>query len=541
MLSSRNIVNNGYALAQGLGFTTADRLCLCVPLFHCFGCVIGVLGAFSHGACLCPVESFDARRVLETVERERCTTLYGVPTMFLAELEDPEFDRFDLTSLRTGIMAGALCPEPLMRRVIDRMHLPELTICYGLTETSPGLTQTPRDASLAERTQTVGKVMPEIEVRIVDPASGDEVADRLARRVVGARLRRDEGLLPHARADRRGDHAGRLAAQRRRGVDRRRRQRADHRAHQGSDHPRRREHCAQGDRGRHPAAPAVSDVSVYAVTSEFFGEEVAAAVRPQAGATIDAADIAEFCKARLARFKVPRFIKSVDAFPMTASGKIQKYRLREQHEAELRSAGTTAAPPRSAAGPITRRLPGGRSRPRTPSASSVNRRLSTVDRLLQTSTSTTRRLRAQCFSIFDGVIHFRPSFSLIVPVTVALISSMHASPDFSATSFLVTSYSVLAPFASATMSTSWHSWASAFFSAHLAHSSVPLRVSSANAASRIPAIDRASTAAARTNIRLFISSPPRVPPSFVLGAGPASAASRVTRNESAAVKAGGGE
>ena len=175
MLTSRNIVNNGYWLGKGLGYTPADRLCLCVPLFHCFGCVIGVLGAYAHGACICAVEFFEPRKVLETVERERCTALYGVPTMFLAELEDPEFARFDLTSLRTGIMAGALCPEPLMRRVIDSMHLTELTIAYGLTETSPGITQTPRDAGLDERTQTVGKVMPEIEVRIVDPATGADV------------------------------------------------------------------------------------------------------------------------------------------------------------------------------------------------------------------------------------------------------------------------------------------------------------------------------------------------------------------------------
>ncbi|MGH9173852.1 MAG: AMP-binding protein, partial [Vicinamibacterales bacterium] len=175
MLSSRNIVNNGYWLAEGLGFTPADRLCLCVPLFHCFGCVIGVLGAYTHGACLCAVEAFEPRTVLETIEHERCSALYGVPTMFLAEIEDPEFERFDLTSLRTGVMAGALCPEPLMRKVIETMHLPEMTIAYGLTETSPGLTQTPRDADLVQRTQTVGRVLPEVEVRIVDPATGEDV------------------------------------------------------------------------------------------------------------------------------------------------------------------------------------------------------------------------------------------------------------------------------------------------------------------------------------------------------------------------------
>src|SRR5206468_150116 len=171
MLSSRNIVNNGHALARELAYTPADRLCLCVPLFHCFGCVIGVLGAYTHGACLCAVEAFDPRRVLETIDRERCTALYGVPTMFIAELEHPDFARYDLTSLRTGVMAGALCPEPLMRRVMTEMHMPEITIAYGMTESSPGITMTPRDASIANRSQTVGVVLPELDVKIVDPAT----------------------------------------------------------------------------------------------------------------------------------------------------------------------------------------------------------------------------------------------------------------------------------------------------------------------------------------------------------------------------------
>jgi fatty-acyl-CoA synthase len=338
MLTSRNIVNNGYWLAQGLAYSPADRLCLCVPLFHCFGCVIGVLGAYTHGACICAVEAFDARKVLETVERERCTALYGVPTMFLAELEDPEFDRFDLTSLRTGIMAGALCPEPLMRKVIDTMHLPELTIAYGLTETSPGLTQTPRDASLDERTQTVGKVMPEIEVRIVDPATGvdmptGEHGELWARGYVvmtgyynmpeqTAAAITPEGWL------RSGDQAS---------IDDSGNVRITGRIKdliiRGGENiaPKEVEDVLR----QHPA---VADVSVYAINSEFFGEEVAAAIRPQPGASIDAAEVMRFCETRLARFKVPRYVRIVDGFPMTASGKIQKFRLREQHEAELSSA-----------------------------------------------------------------------------------------------------------------------------------------------------------------------------------------------------------
>jgi fatty-acyl-CoA synthase len=335
MLTSRNIVNNGYWLGRGLGFTPADRLCLCVPLFHCFGCVIGVLGAYTHGACLCVVESFDARRVLETIERERCTALYGVPTMFLAELEDPEFRRFDLTSLRTGVMAGALCPEPLMRQVIDRMHLSELTIAYGLTETSPGLTQTPRDANLAQRTQTVGCVLPEIEVRIVDPATGAELP-------VGARgelwargyvVMKGYYNMPEQTAAaitpdgwlRSGDQAS---------ID------ADGNVRITG---RIKDLIIRGGENVAPKEvedvlrlhPAVSDVSVYGISSDFFGEEVAAAIRPHPGTSIDADEVMRFCQERLARFKVPRFVRIVDGFPMTASGKIQKFKLRESHEAVL--------------------------------------------------------------------------------------------------------------------------------------------------------------------------------------------------------------
>ncbi len=343
MLSSRNIVTNGYWLAQGLAFTPADRLCLCVPLFHCFGCVIGVLGAYTHGACLCVVESFDARRVLETIERERCTALYGVPTMFLAELEDPEFERFDLRSLRTGIMAGALCPEPLMRQVIDRMHLPEMTIAYGLTEASPGLTQTPRDADLTERTQTVGRVMPEIEVRIVDPATGENLpcGERGELWARGYVVMRGYYNMPDQTAAaitpdgwlRTGDQAS---------IDTAGNVRITGRIKdliiRGGENvaPKEIEDALR----QHPA---VADVSVYGISSDFFGEEVAAAIRRRLGMAIEAADLMAFCEARLARFKVPRHIRFVDSFPMTASGKVQKFKLREAHEAERAATSPEAA------------------------------------------------------------------------------------------------------------------------------------------------------------------------------------------------------
>lgn len=338
MLSSRNIVNNGYWIGEGLGYTPADRLCLCVPLFHCFGCVLGVLAAYTHGACLCAVEFFEPLRVLETVDREKCTALYGVPTMFLAELEHQDFSRFDTSSLRTGIMAGALCPEPLMRRVIDQMKMRELTIVYGLTETSPGLTQTPRDADLIERTQTVGRVMPETEVRIVDPQTGEDVGvgvdgELWARGYV---VMKGYYKMPEATAAaittdgwlKSGDQAS---------ID------ADGRIRITG---RIKDIIIRGGENIAPKEvedvlrthPGIADASVYAVKSEFFGEEVAAALRPHPNVTLDIEEVQAFCKDRIARFKVPKHVRIVEAFPLTASGKIQKFRLREAHEAELKAA-----------------------------------------------------------------------------------------------------------------------------------------------------------------------------------------------------------
>jgi fatty-acyl-CoA synthase len=205
MLSSRNIVNNGFWLGQGLGFTPDDRLCLCVPLFHCFGCVIGVLGAFTHGACLCAVEWFEPRRVLETIERERCTAVYGVPTMFLAELEEPDFERFDLSSLRTGIMAGALCPDDCLR--IDR----------NIARTDPDSARRRHRRTHADRGARSARG------RNAHRGSGDGRRRCVwpARRALGARLHGDEGLLQHAGADRGRDYARRLAAQRRSSFPRR--------------------------------------------------------------------------------------------------------------------------------------------------------------------------------------------------------------------------------------------------------------------------------------------------------------------------------
>jgi fatty-acyl-CoA synthase len=342
MLSSRNIVNNAFALGTVLGYTPADRLCLCVPLFHCFGCVIGVLGCYTHGACLCPIECFDPKRVLETVQRERCTSLYGVPTMFLAELEHPDFHQYDLTSLRTGVMAGSLCPEALMRRVMTDMHLPEITIAYGLTEASPAITHTPRDASIEQRTQTVGPVLPELEVKIVDPATRQEVrpGERGELCVRGYNVMRGYFNDPEATGAaidpegwlRTGDEAsldedgcfritGRIK---------------DLIIRAGENiAPKEIEDCLRGH-------PAVADAYAYGLPDAYFGEVVAVAIRLKPGAPAPPPtgdELIAWCGDRLARFKVPASVRFVSEFPMTASGKIQKFKLREQH---LETTGTNA-------------------------------------------------------------------------------------------------------------------------------------------------------------------------------------------------------
>jgi len=338
MLSSRNIVNNGEVLGRMMGFTPEDRLCLCVPLFHCFGCVIGVLGAYTHGAALCPIEWFDPVRVLATVERERCTALYGVPTMFLAELEHPDFQKYDLTSLRTGIMAGALCPEPVMRRVMADMHLPEICIAYGLTESSPCITMTPRDSAVADRSQTVGVVLPELEVRIVDPASGElcPAGSRGELCVRGYNVMRGYYNNPEAtRAAITPDgwlHTGDEASIDDRGLVRITGRIKDLIIRGGENiSPKEIEDCLREH-------PGVADAYVYGLPDDFFGEIVAAAVRVKAqdesaGAEElpGADDLIRWCSDRLARFKVPKEVRFVTAFPMTASGKVQKFKLREEH------------------------------------------------------------------------------------------------------------------------------------------------------------------------------------------------------------------
>lgn len=331
MLTNRNIVNNGFWLGEGIALTPRDKLCLPVPLFHCFGCVIGVLGAYTHAAALVPLEWFDPFRALRYVEGERCTAIYGVPTMFLSELEELDRQSFDLSTLRTGIMAGSLCPEPLMRKAMERMNLTELTIAYGLTEASPGITLTPRDDSVELRTQTVGSVLPEVEVKIVDPATGgrcetDEPGELCCR---GYNVMK--GYYNNAKATAEAiDSEGWLHTGDQATIDAAGYVRITGRIKdliiRGGENiaPKEIE-----DLLRHH--PKIADVYVYGVPDQRLGEEVAAAIRLNQGEQSTLEEIREFCDGSIARFKIPRSVRFVDSFPMTASGKVQKFKLREMH------------------------------------------------------------------------------------------------------------------------------------------------------------------------------------------------------------------
>jgi fatty-acyl-CoA synthase len=331
MLTHRNILNNGYWMGEALGYTPQDRLCLTVPLFHCFGCVIGVLGAYTHAVTLVALEWFDALKVLEYIEKEKCTSVYGVPTMFIAELEQLDYHNLDMSTLRTGVMAGSLCPEPLMRKVIDKMNLRELMIAYGLTEASPGITMTSRFDSIELRTQTVGRVLPEVEVKIVDPATLEECPPNKAGELWARGYNIMKGYYnnPKATAEaitadgwlRSGDQAtldeagyvritGRIKDIIIRGGE--------------NIAPKEIEDLLR-------LHDKIADVYVYGIPDARLGEEIAAAVRLKAGETATPEEIKAFCEGRIAKFKIPRQIRFVESFPMTASGKIQKFKLREMH------------------------------------------------------------------------------------------------------------------------------------------------------------------------------------------------------------------
>ncbi|MDI6900945.1 MAG: AMP-binding protein [Anaerosomatales bacterium] len=335
MLTSRNILNNGFFIGERQKLGPDDRICLPVPLFHCFGCVLGVLAALTHGSTLVMVESFDPVIVLAAVQKERATALYGVPTMFIAELAHPMFDLFDLTSLRTGIMAGSPCPIETMRQVIDKMHASELTICYGLTEASPVFTQTTVDDDLVHKCETVGTKHPEVEVRVVDPETGEDcppdVPGELCCR--GYNIMKGYYNMPEATAaaiDAEGWlHSGDLGTVDADGYYRITGRIKDMIIRGGENiYPREIEEFLY-------TMPGVEDAQVVGVPDAKYGEVVGAFIRRSAGSDIAEGDVQEFARARMARYKCPKHIWFVDTFPMTASGKIQKYKLREMAKERL--------------------------------------------------------------------------------------------------------------------------------------------------------------------------------------------------------------
>jgi fatty-acyl-CoA synthase len=329
MLTHRNILNNGFYIGERQKFTTADRVCLPVPFFHCFGCVLGVLAVLTSGATMVPVEIFDPVLVLAAVQKERATALYGVPTMFIAELAHPMFDMFDMSSMRTGIMAGSPCPVETMRQVIDKMHASEMTICYGLTETSPVFTQTTTDDTLERKCETVGRKHDAVEVRVIDPETGQDcppgVPGELCCR--GYNIMKGYYGMPEATAnaiDSEGWlHSGDIGTVDEDGYYRITGRIKDMIIRGGENiYPREIEEFLY-------TMPGVEDAQVVGVPDPKYGEVVGAFVRQKMGADLTEGDVQEFCRARMARYKAPKYVFFVDSFPMTASGKIQKYKLRE--------------------------------------------------------------------------------------------------------------------------------------------------------------------------------------------------------------------
>jgi fatty-acyl-CoA synthase len=334
-LSHINILNNGFFVGEGCKYTEEDRVCIPVPFYHCFGMVMGNLGAVTHGACMViPAPAFDAEATLRAVADERCTSLYGVPTMFIAELGLEGFGTYDLGSLRTGIMAGSPCPVEVMKRVIKDMHMDAVTICYGMTETSPVSTQTAFDDPLEKRVGTVGRVHPHLEVRVVDPASGETVArgetgelctrgysvmlgywddeERTAEAVVDGWMH--TGDLAVVDEDGYLSIVGRIKDMIIRGGE--------------NVYPRELEEFLYGH-------PDVADVQVVGVPDERYGEELMAFVVLRPGVHPDPEAVRSWCHGQIAHYKIPRYVRIVDEFPMTVTGKVQKFKLRDMAIADL--------------------------------------------------------------------------------------------------------------------------------------------------------------------------------------------------------------
>ena len=335
-LSHHNILNNGFFVGEALRYTEHDRVCIPVPFYHCFGMVLGNLACTTHGACMVvPGESYEALAAMETVQAERCTALYGVPTMFIGELDHPRFSEFDFSSLRTGIMAGSPCPVEVMRKVQSVMHMPEVTIAYGMTETSPVSTQSSTDDPLGKRVSTVGRIFPHVEIKIVDPATGEVVprgqAGELCTRGYSVMLGywNNPEATSQAIDAGRWMHTGDLATMDDEGYI--------------NIVGRIKDMIIRGGENVYPREveeflythPDISDVQVIGIPSERYGEEVMAWVKLREGASVTDEALIAFCRGKIATYKIPRYWKFVDAFPMTVTGKIQKFKMREAAVAEL--------------------------------------------------------------------------------------------------------------------------------------------------------------------------------------------------------------
>ncbi len=335
-LSHHNILNNGFLVGETLHYTEEDRVCIPVPFYHCFGMVLGNLACTTHGACMVvPGEAFEPVATMTSVQEERCTSLYGVPTMFIAELDHPDFSRFDFSSLRTGIMAGSPCPIEVMKKVQSLMHMPEVTICYGMTETSPVSTQTHTDDPLEKQVATVGQVQPHVEIKVVDPLTGNVVPrgepGELCSRgyLVMLRYWNNPAATAEAIDEARWMHTGDLATMDDDGYLAIVGRIKDMIIRGGENiYPREVEEFLYGHHD-------ISDVQVIGVPSERYGEEVMAWIKLRPGAAVTSDQLTEYCRGKIATFKIPRYWKFVDAFPMTVTGKIQKFKMREDATAEL--------------------------------------------------------------------------------------------------------------------------------------------------------------------------------------------------------------
>ena len=340
MLSHHNIANNGYLTGEHMKFTQADKLCVCVPLFHCFGVVLATMNCLTHGCAQVMVEKFDPLITLASIHKERCTALYGVPTMFIAELNHPMFDLFDMSSLRTGIMAGALCPVELMRRVNEKMFM-DVTSVYGLTETSPGMTQTRIEDSFEVRCTTVGREYEFTEVAVIDPETGEMCPDGVQGELCSRGYNTMKGYYknPEATAqvlDKNGFlHSGDLGVKDPDGNFRVTGRIKDMIIRGGENiSPRETEEFLYH-------MPGVKDVQVVAVASPRYGEDVGAFIILQEGFTYTTEDVRDFCMGKIAKYKIPRYAFFVDEYPLTGSGKIQKFKLREMALDLCKEAGIT--------------------------------------------------------------------------------------------------------------------------------------------------------------------------------------------------------